>query len=117
MHEFRAALCGRSRADNRVARANRGAGPAIVPEKIRAIDLDGPLLDYAFVVLHVGVHKRVRIGPLHFRDHAGNGDQVGHIEHGAGMMRPRRSGEKKQEARDQDDSTRSHCAIPHHAIL
>src|SRR5277367_2275772 len=102
MHEFRAALGGRSGTDNSVADVYSGAGPAIMPEKIRAIDLDGPFLDYAFVVLYVGVHERVRIGPLHLRDHAGNGDQVGHIKHGARMMRAHWSCEQKQEGRDQD---------------
>src|SRR5579871_129571 len=73
---------------NRIALLDRVAMPSVANEDAGAGQFEVPVHHLAAAVFHVQVKVGVRIGPFHFRDHAGNIELLIGIELGrAGMMR------------------------------
>ena len=67
-----------------------GALPALVHQVVGPVHLDRPGLDAAAGIGHIDLERGVRVGPVELGHDAGDLHHARAIEHGAGMMHPRR---------------------------
>ncbi len=81
--------------------------PALALQVVRAVHLDGPLLDLAARIGHVELDERVRVGPLELTHGAVQHDLLVPVEHRERVMSERRAGREQGDAGEQRSQRRT----------